>query len=186
MPTQQTQMVPPGQMMQNHPPQMPPGAAAGMGMLPPEAVSMMQMNPNGPQGMQGAPFGYVNSLMPPQHFMQHSHVNQPGCNIPNKARIQCHACGKLLEYDAGAQYVQCFSCSTMNAVQQRTQLGGRVLSMLCAMCGTTNLAPYGINYIRCGNCHTISQVSHAYRQDPTPSSQQQASQHRVELSQGEA
>lgn len=25
-----------------------------------------------------------------------------------KARLQCHACNRLLEYDAGAQYVQVF------------------------------------------------------------------------------
>lgn len=60
-----------------------------------------------------------------------------------KARLQCHACNRLLEYDAGAQYVQvrdenkrnlckycnvvqCFSCSTMNAVQPGTQIGGKV------------------------------------------------------------
>lgn len=83
-----------------------------------------------------------------------------------KARLQCHACNRLLEYDAGAQYVQCFSCSTMNAVQPGTQIGGKVLSMLCAICHTTNLAPYGINYVRCGSCSTISQVTHAYRQQP--------------------
>lgn len=89
----------------------------------------------------------------------------------SKARLQCHHCSRLLEYDAGAQYVQCFSCSTMNAVQQGSVTGGRVLSMLCAVCHTTNLAPYGVNYIRCGSCSTISQVSHAYRQNPPPQQQ---------------
>lgn len=82
-----------------------------------------------------------------------------------KARLQCYACSRLLEYDGGAQYVQCFNCSTMNGVQPTTQIGGRVLSMVCAVCHTTNLAPYGINYVRCGTCSTISQVSHAYRND---------------------
>jgi len=83
--------------------------------------------------------------------------------VSSKARLQCHSCSRLLEYDAGAQYVQCFSCSTMNAVQQGSVIGGRVLSMLCPVCHTTNLAPYGVNYVRCGTCSTVSQVSHAYR-----------------------
>jgi len=87
----------------------------------------------------------------------------PVLQASSKARLQCHACTRLLEYDAGAQYVQCFSCSTMNAVQQGSVVGGKVLSMLCPVCHTTNLAPYGINYVRCGQCITVSQVSHAYR-----------------------
>lgn len=47
--------------------------------------------------------------------------------------------------------------------------------MLCAICHTTNLAPYGVNYVRCGSCSTISQVSHAYSHDrlmTAPSSSQ--------------
>jgi len=98
---------------------------------------------------------------PNMQMMNHAMMNtQP--TFPLKARLQCYACNKLLEYDSGAQYVQCFSCSTMNAAQQGSQAGGRVLSMLCPICHTTNLAPYGVNYVRCGTCHTISQVTHAY------------------------
>eukprot|EP01054_Gregarina_sp_Poly1_P006820 Gregarina_sp_Poly_1__6819@NODE_3691_length_926_cov_340_238650_g2349_i1_p1_GENE_NODE_3691_length_926_cov_340_238650_g2349_i1NODE_3691_length_926_cov_340_238650_g2349_i1_p1_ORF_typecomplete_len238_score18_38zfLSD1/PF06943_12/8_7e06zfLSD1/PF06943_12/1_6e02zfLSD1/PF06943_12/0_21zinc_ribbon_12/PF11331_8/0_67zinc_ribbon_12/PF11331_8/6_6zinc_ribbon_12/PF11331_8/7_5Mulike_Com/PF10122_9/0_23Mulike_Com/PF10122_9/58zinc_ribbon_6/PF14599_6/10zinc_ribbon_6/PF14599_6/0_26DUF1922/PF09082_10/1_4DUF1922/PF09082_ len=150
------------------------GAAGGMGMLPPPDASMMMGA--GATTLPGQPAaaaqGNMYSFVSPHlqgHYMPQQPMGQPGAHqgMAPKARLQCHACAKLLEYDAGAQYVQCFSCSTMNAVQQKTQVGGRVLSMLCAMCSTTNLAPYGINYVRCGTCHTISQVSHAYRQDIT-------------------
>lgn len=91
------------QMMPNHVTHMQtPGPQ--MGMMPPDTAGMMQMNANA-AGMPGAPpYGYVNSLVPPPHYLPHPHVGQQ--SMQNKARIQCHACGKLLEYDAGAQYVQ--------------------------------------------------------------------------------
>eukprot|EP01068_Selenidium_serpulae_P004423 Selendium_serpulae@DN3561_c0_g1_i1.p1 len=76
-----------------------------------------------------------------------------------KARLQCHYCGRLLEYDAGAQYVQCFSCNSMNASQHgNSQMGGRVLAMMCAFCNTTNLAQYGFSFVRCGSCGVISEI----------------------------
>lgn len=91
--------------------------------------------------------------------------NERGGSSNKKAQLQCHACNEHLEYDAGAQYVQCYQCTTMNAVAPGASIGGKVLSMYCPVCHTTNLAPFGINYVRCGSCGTISQVSHAYQQN---------------------
>eukprot|EP01057_Protomagalhaensia_wolfi_P002344 Protomagalhaensia_wolfi_Nauph_80__2343@NODE_2539_length_1060_cov_1885_098923_g1744_i3_p1_GENE_NODE_2539_length_1060_cov_1885_098923_g1744_i3NODE_2539_length_1060_cov_1885_098923_g1744_i3_p1_ORF_typecomplete_len218_score12_76zfLSD1/PF06943_12/1_2e03zfLSD1/PF06943_12/1_8e06zfLSD1/PF06943_12/1_4e02zfLSD1/PF06943_12/0_19zinc_ribbon_12/PF11331_8/0_89zinc_ribbon_12/PF11331_8/7_5zinc_ribbon_12/PF11331_8/6_7zinc_ribbon_6/PF14599_6/1_6zinc_ribbon_6/PF14599_6/0_25PriA_CRR/PF18319_1/0_045Mulike_Com/PF10122 len=165
-------------MMQQHSPGAPSAPPQQQGIMPPpeQAANIMM----GQNNMYSFVAPHLQGHFMPQQPMPNAATAHQG--ITPKARLQCHACGKLLEYDAGAQYVQCFSCSTMNAVQQKTQIGGRVLSMLCAMCSTTNLAPYGINYVRCGTCHTISQVSHAYRQEIShpgiPSMQPQGQQPR--------
>eukprot|EP00923_Selenidium_pygospionis_P015796 GHVN01027558.1.p1 GENE.GHVN01027558.1~~GHVN01027558.1.p1 ORF type:complete len:166 (+),score=33.76 GHVN01027558.1:114-611(+) len=98
--------------------------------------------------------------------------NPQGVMAPpsDKARLQCHVCSKLLEYDAGAQYVQCFQCRSMNSAPGMNGLGGKVLSVLCTVCNTPNLAPYGPSFVRCGHCGTVSNVSHAYvPQPPQPS-----------------
>ncbi|CAD7956091.1 unnamed protein product [Amoebophrya sp. A120] len=80
-------------------------------------------------------------------------------------------------------YVQCFVCSAMNAVVtteataegEEYPIGGRTINMLCAVCGTSNLAPWGTHYVRCGSCGTVSDVSHIYHR---------ASQHRRSHGQG--
>uniref|UniRef100_A0A0G4GYS5 Zinc finger LSD1-type domain-containing protein n=1 Tax=Chromera velia CCMP2878 TaxID=1169474 RepID=A0A0G4GYS5_9ALVE len=103
-------------------------------------------------------------------------------NVPmpsGKARLRCYNCQLLLEYDSAAAYVQCFTCRTMNAVVAESETGGKVLSMLCAVCGTTNLAPYGVPYVRCGTCGTISQVSHVYQTGGLPDDGSQGNQARM-------
>lgn len=66
-------------------------------MMPSEHMLMA------PQGHMGQ--YYISPHMP--HFVPHQSMGQPGVHPSNpKARLQCHACSKLLEYDAGAQYVQ--------------------------------------------------------------------------------
>uniref|UniRef100_A0A7S1F2C3 Zinc finger LSD1-type domain-containing protein n=1 Tax=Noctiluca scintillans TaxID=2966 RepID=A0A7S1F2C3_NOCSC len=77
-------------------------------------------------------------------------------------QLKCHHCETLLEFTAGASYVQCFICRTMNAVLSAQQLGGRTMNMLCTVCGTSNLAPWGTEYVRCGQCSTVSDVTHIY------------------------
>ncbi|XP_055387928.1 uncharacterized protein LOC129616337 [Condylostylus longicornis] len=155
----------------------------------------MSSNPSDEQ-LKQAGINNPNPVGPPQPGIgaQQTTPSAPQAAPPpgpgvGKARLQCHACNRLLEYDAGAQYVQCFSCTTMNAVQPGTQIGGRVLSMLCAICHTTNLAPYGINYVRCGTCSTISQVTHAYNRQPQPgqhSGQEQQAQSQSQPTQQQA
>mmetsp|Transcript_18431 Transcript_18431/g.46039 ORF Transcript_18431/g.46039 Transcript_18431/m.46039 type:complete len:132 (+) Transcript_18431:230-625(+) len=89
---------------------------------------------------------------------------------PANPRITCHHCRTLLEYPDGSSYVQCFVCSAMNAVVNTDTaaegedypIGGRTINMLCAVCGTSNLAPWGTHYVRCGSCGTVSDVSHIY------------------------
>merc|ERR1712194_195403 len=88
---------------------------------------------------------------------------------PANPRVTCHHCRTLLEYPEGSSFVQCFVCSCMNAVVATTQndeseypIGGRTINMLCAVCGTSNLAPWGTHYVRCGSCGTVSDVSHIY------------------------
>eukprot|EP00747_Dinoflagellata_sp_TGD_P092471 gnl/TRDRNA2_/TRDRNA2_165421_c0_seq1.p2 gnl/TRDRNA2_/TRDRNA2_165421_c0~~gnl/TRDRNA2_/TRDRNA2_165421_c0_seq1.p2 ORF type:complete len:138 (+),score=11.89 gnl/TRDRNA2_/TRDRNA2_165421_c0_seq1:73-486(+) len=81
---------------------------------------------------------------------------------PTNPRLSCHHCQTLLEFTAGASYVQCFVCRTMNAVLSGSQLGGRTMNMLCTVCGTSNLAPWGTAYVRCGQCNTVSDVTHVY------------------------
>merc|ERR1719229_2102601 len=75
---------------------------------------------------------------------------------PANPRLWCHHCNAQPEFTAGASYVQCSLCRTMNAVLSGTEVGGRTMHMLCAVCGTSNLAPWGTAYVRCGNCNTVS------------------------------
>mmetsp|Transcript_7767 Transcript_7767/g.17045 ORF Transcript_7767/g.17045 Transcript_7767/m.17045 type:complete len:134 (-) Transcript_7767:204-605(-) len=81
---------------------------------------------------------------------------------PTNPQLRCYHCNTLLEYTAGASYVQCFLCRTMNAVQRGSSLGGRTMSMLCTVCATSNLAPWGTYYVRCGQCNIVSDVTHIY------------------------
>eukprot|EP00927_Polykrikos_kofoidii_P020435 TRINITY_DN19699_c0_g1_i1.p1 TRINITY_DN19699_c0_g1~~TRINITY_DN19699_c0_g1_i1.p1 ORF type:complete len:123 (-),score=16.65 TRINITY_DN19699_c0_g1_i1:113-481(-) len=81
---------------------------------------------------------------------------------PTNPRLWCFHCNTQLEFTAGASYVQCFLCRTMNAVLSGSQLGGRTMNMLCTVCGTSNLAPWGTAYVRCGQCNTVSDVTHIY------------------------
>merc|ERR1740121_627438 len=81
---------------------------------------------------------------------------------PLHPRLWCHQCNTLLEFAAGASYVQCFVCKTMNAVLSGNQVGGRTMNMLCTVCQTSNLAPWGTAYVRCGQCNTVSNVTHIY------------------------
>mmetsp|Transcript_50281 Transcript_50281/g.92935 ORF Transcript_50281/g.92935 Transcript_50281/m.92935 type:complete len:134 (+) Transcript_50281:116-517(+) len=81
---------------------------------------------------------------------------------PSNPQLRCYHCNTLLEYTAGASYVQCFLCRTMNAVQRGSSLGGRTMSMLCTVCATSNLAPWGTYYVRCGQCNIVSDVTHIY------------------------
>jgi LSD1 subclass zinc finger protein len=81
---------------------------------------------------------------------------------PTNPRLWCHQCNTLLEFTAGASYVQCFVCRTMNAVLSGSQVGGRTMNMLCTVCNTSNLAPWGTAYVRCGQCNTVSDVTHIY------------------------
>merc|ERR1719221_1818793 len=81
---------------------------------------------------------------------------------PTNPRLWCLHCSTQLEYTAGASYVQCFLCRTMNAVLTGSQVGGRTMNMLCTVCDTSNLAPWGTAYVRCGQCNTVSDVTHIY------------------------
>jgi len=85
---------------------------------------------------------------------------------PMHPRLWCHQCNTLLEYTAGASYVQCFVCKSMNAVLNGNQVGGRTMNMLCTVCQTSNLAPWGTAYVRCGHCNTVSDVTHIYQTHP--------------------
>lgn len=86
---------------------------------------------------------------------------------PANPRLWCHHCNTQLEFAAGASYVQCYLCRTMNAVLTGSQLGGRTMNMLCTVCGTSNLAPWGTAYVRCGQCNTVSDVTHIYHTNVT-------------------
>ncbi|KAH0482948.1 MAG: hypothetical protein KVP17_000817 [Porospora cf. gigantea B] len=86
--------------------------------------------------------------------------------------LQCHKCAVAMQFTPGTEYVQvggsrdvtqCYSCGCMNRAVADSDVGGKVLSMLCPVCCTTNLSPYGVVFVRCGVCGTVSKVDHAYR-----------------------
>ncbi|EPT30721.1 zinc finger domain, LSD1 subclass domain-containing protein [Toxoplasma gondii ME49] len=79
------------------------------------------------------------------------------------ARLQCHNCLQLLEFDSRAQFVQCSSCQTLNAVQTRAHSGlrgGRAMIVICGRCSTRNISCLGSLYVECWQCHTVCQVDY--------------------------
>lgn len=81
------------------------------------------------------------------------------------ARLQCHNCLQLLEFDSRAYFVQCSSCLTLNAVQNQANSlrGGRAMIVICGRCSTRNISCLGSVYVECWQCHTVCQVDY-----PTP------------------
>ncbi|KAH0485838.1 MAG: hypothetical protein KVP17_002870 [Porospora cf. gigantea B] len=98
-------------------------------------------------------------------LFQYYNTNYTGTSAATetKARLQCHECQRLLEYDAGAQYVSCFGCNKMNAVEANNPIGGKVIAGVCFGCNTTNLLPHGVLFMRCGSCHEINNLKHGYK-----------------------
>ncbi|PFH32360.1 zinc finger domain, LSD1 subclass domain-containing protein [Besnoitia besnoiti] len=82
---------------------------------------------------------------------------------PPLARIQCHSCLQLLEFDSRAQFVQCSSCLTLNAVQSQATSGlrgGRAMIVICGRCSTRNISCLGSLYVECWQCRTVCQVDY--------------------------
>ncbi|CBZ51863.1 conserved hypothetical protein [Neospora caninum Liverpool] len=82
---------------------------------------------------------------------------------PFLARLQCHNCLQLLEFDSRAQFVQCSSCLTLNAVQSQASnglRGGRAMIVICGRCSTRNISCLGSLYVECWQCRTVCQVDY--------------------------